>query len=908
MESPAGALSSTPSQGLQEGRVLCTAVRPVGTNNSKRPIPNPKAQGATLSFTGVNSNTWRLSWGAISKPTPPFTPAAAHPGQLQSSGGSSPSQGAGFQSPSCYAWRVLFQGLGGRGSLPRLLPKPHCTGPSWTFLHGEVVSLLEGGPTSPFLGLSPAGSRGQRPGHQALACEPQPQAWLQGGAPVTPIRATACHPLSGECTCAAGWAGLYCNETCPAGYYGEGCRELCACANGADCASRLGDDCSISCPAGLYGTNCTSSCSCHNDISCSHVDGSCICREGWQGVDCSIPCSSGTWGLSCNQTCQCANGAACDPVNGTCTCSPGWRDEYCDVPCAEGSYGLDCSERCDCANADGCDPVSGFCRCLAGWTGVHCDSVCARRVAGDQTARTAAPQCVRLGFYGHRCSQSCPQCIHSDGACHHITGHCECLSGFFGSLCNQVSAVCPSGKFGKACAETCLCTNNGTCNPIDGSCQCYPGWIGEDCSKRCPTGFYGAQCAEVCRCQNGADCDHISGQCSCRTGFIGQSCELKCPAGTFGYGCQQLCECMNNATCDYVTGTCYCSIGFKGIRCDQAALMMEELNPYTKISPALASERQSAGAVLGIIFLLLLIMAMLGLVVWFRYRQREKGHHVPSVTYTPALHINSTDYSLSGETSLQVHLVSPESSPSNSSVGRCFSNPSYRTLGPCTYAAHYTKPDKRRSAKMKSKKRHRNSAPEWGAYCNLSELGQSASAGVYCIDRRYSYHVEPRYRDYMKGSLSSTCSLNSENPYATINDPPGLCKHSESSYVEMKSPAHHEHAAHCCSAAIITTTTTTTTTTTPAKNEKESQLSQNNLKWDFLLIGLHQVSATSWGEPTISIVQGAGGVVVPGYSQNPYDLPRNSHIPSHYDLLPVRPSPSHSHSPPLPGSPTSSLL
>ncbi|KAI3362796.1 hypothetical protein L3Q82_001656 [Scortum barcoo] len=48
----------------------------------------------------------------------------------------------------CYAWRVLVQGLGRRGPLPRLLPKPHCTGPSWTFL--RVVSLLEGGPTSPF--------------------------------------------------------------------------------------------------------------------------------------------------------------------------------------------------------------------------------------------------------------------------------------------------------------------------------------------------------------------------------------------------------------------------------------------------------------------------------------------------------------------------------------------------------------------------------------------------------------------------------------------------------------------------------------------------------------------------------------------------------------------------------------
>lgn len=41
------------------------------------------------------------------------------------------------------------------------------------------------------------------------------------------------------------------------------------------------------------------------------------------------------------------------------------------------------------------------------------------------------------GFYGHRCSQSCPQCVHSTGPCHHVTGHCECLSGFTGSLCNQ---------------------------------------------------------------------------------------------------------------------------------------------------------------------------------------------------------------------------------------------------------------------------------------------------------------------------------------------------------------------------------------------------------------------------------------------------------------------------------------
>lgn len=49
------------------------------------------------------------------------------------------------------------------------------------------------------------------------------------------IMACSCHPLSGECTCSAGWTGLYCNETCPAGYYGEGCTFPCSCANGADC-------------------------------------------------------------------------------------------------------------------------------------------------------------------------------------------------------------------------------------------------------------------------------------------------------------------------------------------------------------------------------------------------------------------------------------------------------------------------------------------------------------------------------------------------------------------------------------------------------------------------------------------------------------------------------------------------
>lgn len=41
------------------------------------------------------------------------------------------------------------------------------------------------------------------------------------------------------------------------------------------------------------------------------------------------------------------------------------------------------------------------------------------------------------GFFGHRCSQACPHCVHSKGPCHHVTGQCDCQPGFKGALCNE---------------------------------------------------------------------------------------------------------------------------------------------------------------------------------------------------------------------------------------------------------------------------------------------------------------------------------------------------------------------------------------------------------------------------------------------------------------------------------------
>ncbi|KAL0601386.1 Multiple epidermal growth factor-like domains protein 11 [Plecturocebus cupreus] len=119
----------------------------------------------------------------------------------------------------------------------------------------------------------------------------------------------------------------------------------------------------------------------------------------------------------------------------------------------------------------------------------------------------------------------------------------------------------------------------------------------------------------------------------------------------------------------------------------------------------------------------------------------------------------------------------------------------------------------------------------------------------------YSPKLEssPDFSDYMKESVcsSSTCSLNSsENPYATIKDPPILtCKLPESSYVEMKSPVHMG---------------------SPYTDVPSLSTSNKNI---------YEV------EPTVSVVQEGRGHNS-SYIQNPYDLPRNSHIPGHYDLLP----------------------
>lgn len=50
-----------------------------------------------------------------------------------------------------------------------------------------------------------------------------------------PASARSCHPMSGECSCLPGWAGLHCNESCPQDTHGPGCQEHCLCLHGGVC-------------------------------------------------------------------------------------------------------------------------------------------------------------------------------------------------------------------------------------------------------------------------------------------------------------------------------------------------------------------------------------------------------------------------------------------------------------------------------------------------------------------------------------------------------------------------------------------------------------------------------------------------------------------------------------------------
>lgn len=141
-------------------------------------------------------------------------------------------------------------------------------------------------------------------------------------------------PVTGECSCPAGWRG---------------------------------QQCEVPCDNNTFGLGCAYTCSCHPDHSrgCDHVTGECSCRQGWRGersveshggtvlfagVRCDSICSSGRYGSGCNSQCYCENGS-CDPQTGQCQCDLGFTGAKCHIPCSPGFYGVNCRQACPPCNS-----------------------------------------------------------------------------------------------------------------------------------------------------------------------------------------------------------------------------------------------------------------------------------------------------------------------------------------------------------------------------------------------------------------------------------------------------------------------------------------------------------------------------------------------------------------------------
>ncbi|KAK3571349.1 hypothetical protein QTP86_008270 [Hemibagrus guttatus] len=169
-----------PSQGLQEGWVLHTAVWPISRNNSETPIPGPNP----LVYWGrLQHMAAELGGYKHAHPSPtPLTMGHSREEEGPTSLKELSSRLCVEASPTISS-RVWVVGAPAHDCYPKHTapdPAPSC---GW-WAYGKVGLHLS-------FELCPAESRRQKLGQQALTCVPQPQAWLQGGAPVTPVRATA---------------------------------------------------------------------------------------------------------------------------------------------------------------------------------------------------------------------------------------------------------------------------------------------------------------------------------------------------------------------------------------------------------------------------------------------------------------------------------------------------------------------------------------------------------------------------------------------------------------------------------------------------------------------------------------------------------------------------------------------
>ncbi|XP_033117225.1 uncharacterized protein LOC117117126 [Anneissia japonica] len=244
--------------------------------------------------------------------------------------------------------------------------------------------------------------------------------------------------ILGECICAEGYTGSYCQS-----------EKVCIseCLNGGVC--QLGK---CFCAKGYTGDICQleKSCEpeCENGGVCSL--GECICADGFKGDACQT--------AICLPACL--HGGNC--TGGACVCSPGYTGSYCQTE-------VQCETECIHGECK-----LGRCVCDEGYEGRACETEkpCPYICLNGGVCRRGFCVCAE-GYEGLQCLQEleCEEECQNGGEC--SAGRCICVEGYIGEFCQTE----------KPCNRT--CANRGTCDK--GKCVCQLGYLGDFCQSTDPT-------------------------------------------------------------------------------------------------------------------------------------------------------------------------------------------------------------------------------------------------------------------------------------------------------------------------------------------------------------------------------------------------------------------------------------
>ncbi|XP_071799454.1 receptor-type tyrosine-protein phosphatase T-like isoform X2 [Asterias amurensis] len=144
------------------------------------------------------------------------------------------------------------------------------------------------------------------------------------------------------------WDPPSCNKACPACHNGGVCDDLtgeCICAPGFS-----GDFCETLLGKNYFGQDGGITCStktdvaCRNNLMCLPDPFGCTCAASFTGLNCESDCPAGLFGAGCRQRCHCASGVACNYGHGRCPgeCENGYRGENCQNSCPYGQIGVNC--------------------------------------------------------------------------------------------------------------------------------------------------------------------------------------------------------------------------------------------------------------------------------------------------------------------------------------------------------------------------------------------------------------------------------------------------------------------------------------------------------------------------------------------------------------------------------------